>query len=179
MVRVRQNIGRACALLCASAVLFGSDSAIASGGGRNVPVGAPSDASSYSATLEQCTTSSNQLERSATVTGEIIAGAATTRMGMRIELQQRANDTEPFRTIVAPGLGDWRYSEPGVKLYKYVKQLTTLAAPASYRAIVRFRWLGAHGRLLKRAELRTATCEQPLLGPPAPPPASMSASSAR
>jgi hypothetical protein len=119
------------------------------------------DPSSYSATLEQCVPASDHLERSLTVTGEIVGGTGTAKMGMRVELQQRTSDVEPFRTIVAPGLGVWRYSEPGVKIYKYVKQITNLAAPASYRAVVRFRWLGAHGRALKRAELRTATCEQP------------------
>jgi hypothetical protein len=47
-----------------------------------------------------------------------------------------------------------------VKIYKYVKQITDLSSPAVYRAVVRFRWVGERGRVVKRAELHTARCEQ-------------------
>ena len=57
----------------------------------------------------------------------------------------------------------WRSSEPGVKIYKYVKQVTNLDAPAAYRAIVRFRWTGERGRVLKRDELHTPRCIEPTL----------------
>jgi hypothetical protein len=50
-----------------------------------------------------------------------------------------------------------------VKIYKYVKQVTNLGAPAAYRAVVRFRWLGEKGRALKHAELHTPRCQQPAL----------------
>ena len=84
-------------------------------------------------------------------------------MAMRIELQQRMRGEADFHTVLAPGLGVWRCSEPGVKIYKYVKQVTNLAAPAAYRALVRFRWLGESGHVLKRAELHTPRCLQPTL----------------
>ena len=57
----------------------------------------------------------------------------------------------------------WRGSDPGVKAYKYLKQVTNLSAPAFYRAVVRFRWLNARGHLIRRAERHTARCVQPAL----------------
>jgi hypothetical protein len=113
--------------------------------------------------LEQCATSTVQAERSATFTAQMTATGATQRMGMRIELQQRMRGESEFHMVLAPGFGVWRPSEPGVKIYKYVKQVTNLTAPAAYRALVRFRWLGDHGRVLKRAELHTPRCIQPIL----------------
>ncbi len=121
------------------------------------------DATPYSVTLEQCATSTVQAERSATFTAQMTATGATQKMGMRIELEQRLRGETEFHTVVAPGFGVWRSSEPGVKIYKYVKQVTNLDAPAAYRAIVHFRWLGERGHLLKRAELRTPHCLQPTL----------------
>jgi hypothetical protein len=120
----------------------------------------------YSATLEQCTSSTLPAQRSVTFSAQMTAVAGTQRMAMRIELQERAPSPAgdasqaPFRPVSAPGLGVWRSSEAGVKIYRYVKQITGLSAPATYRAVVRFRWLGARGRVLRRAALRTATCAQ-------------------
>ena len=37
--------------------------------------------------------------------------------------------------------------------------------PANYRALVRFAWVAADGRTVKRAKARTATCRQPDLRP--------------
>jgi hypothetical protein len=123
----------------------------------------PTDPTPYSVTLEQCATSTVQTERSATFIAQMSATGATQRMGMRIELQRRVHGETEFHTILAPGFGVWRSSEPGVKIYKYFKQVTNLTAPAAYRAIVHFRWLGEHGHVLKRAELHTTRCLQPAL----------------
>jgi hypothetical protein len=120
-------------------------------------------AAGYSVTLEQCVTSTVQIERSATFTAQMVATPATQKMALRFELQERMRGETDFHTVIAPGLGVWQRSEPGVKIYKYVKQVTNLAAPEAYRAIVRFRWSGEKGRVLKRAELRTQKCVQPTL----------------
>ncbi len=92
--------------------------------------------------IEQCVTSTVQLERSATFTAQMTATAATQKMAMRLELQQRLRGESEFHTLTAPGFGVWRVSEPGVKIYKYVKQVTNLDSPAAYRVLVRFRWSG-------------------------------------
>jgi hypothetical protein len=150
-------------LACALALLACAQVAFAQVGVRKTLTTTPSDGTPYSATLEQCATSTVQAERSATFTAQMTATSTTQRMGMRIELQQRLRGETAFHTVLAPGLGMWRSSEPGVKIYKYVKQVTNLAAPAAYRAVVRFRWLGDRGRVLKRAELHTPRCLQPML----------------
>jgi hypothetical protein len=115
-----------------------------------------------SANVELCVTSSVQAERSATFSGEMTATAGTGRMSMRIELQERLPGEAVFRTVAAPGLGGWRSSAPGVKVYRYIKQVTDLGAPAIYRAAVRFRWLTTRGKLIRALERHTQTCLEPV-----------------
>jgi hypothetical protein len=113
-----------------------------------------------SVTLEQCMSTGEQTDRSATFAGEMTAISGTARMAMRIEVQERMPGEELFHNVSAPGLGVWRGSEPGVKIYKYVKQVTNLSSPAIYRALVHFHWLDEEGRVIRRAERRTSKCEQ-------------------
>lgn len=152
-------------LTCALALLVCAQVALAQGvhpRGTIAIASAPSDGT-VSVTIEQCATSTVQAERSATFTAQMTATNTTQRMGMRIELQQRMSGDREFHTVLAPGFGVWRPSESGVKIYKYVKQVTNLTAPAAYRAVVRFRWLGERGHVIKRAELHTQRCLQPTL----------------
>ena len=131
-------------------------------GGATPPAGKPP----VSATLEGCTTSEEQSERTATFAGEMsmIPGAA--KMEMRIDVLERAPDEEDFHVIAAPGLGVWRWAAPGVKTYRYLKEVTNLAAPAYYRGSVRFRWVNAKGKQVKAYELRTPRCIQIPKGQP-------------
>jgi hypothetical protein len=139
------------------------------------PLAAQTDAAGdAAATVEQCVTTGEQADRSATFSAEMTALAGTARMAMRIEVQERMPGEELFRTVAAPGLGVWRGSASGVKIYQYVKQVTNLASPANYRALVRFRWLNDKGYVIRRAERHTPTCVQPAsetTPPPAPAPA--------
>jgi hypothetical protein len=125
------------------------------------PSGATGTAPNVSATLEQCVTAPAQSERSATFAGEMTAIPGTARMEIRVDLEERIPGEPQYHTVSAPGLGVWRGSDPGVKLYTHIQQVTDLAAPAFYRAAVRFRWLDAKGHLIKAEELRTPRCEQP------------------
>jgi hypothetical protein len=113
------------------------------------------------ATLEQCVTSVDQTERSATFSGEMTAVPGTARMAIRIDIEERMGSEEGFHTVNAPGLGVWRDSEARVKVYKYLKQVTNLSYPAVYRASVRFRWLSAKGHVIRRTERLTTKCGQP------------------
>ena len=91
------------------------------------PLAAQTDAAGgAAATVEQCVTTGEQTDRSATFSGEMTAIAGTARMAMRIEVQERLPGEELFHTVSAPGLGVWRGSAPGVKIYQYVKQVTNL-----------------------------------------------------
>ena len=124
--------------------------------------GASGSAPAVSGILEQCASTGEQANRSATFSGEMTAIGGTARMAMRIEVQELMPGEALFRTVNAPGLGVWRDSQSGVKIYKYVKQVTNLSSPAVYRALVRFHWLDAKGYVIKRAERHTPTCAQPV-----------------
>ena len=126
------------------------------------PLAAQTDAAgNAAATVEQCATTGEQTDRSATFSAEMTAVAGTARMAMRIEVQERLPGEELFHTVSAPGLGVWRGSAPGVKIYQYVKQVTNLSFPANYRALVRFHWLNSKGYAIRRAERHTLQCVQP------------------
>jgi len=114
-----------------------------------------------SAMLEQCVTAGAQAERSATFAGEMTAIGGPARMEMRIDVLEMMPGEAQFHTVSAPGLGVWRGSAAGVKIYTSINHVTNLSAPAFYRGAVRFRWLNAKGRLMKAMELSTPRCEQP------------------
>jgi len=93
-----------------------------------------------SATLEQCLTAGTQSERAATFAGEMASVPGSARLEMRIDVAQRLPAEVSYHTLSAPGLGVWRAAAAGVKVYRYLKQVTNLAGPAYYRGVVHFRW---------------------------------------
>jgi hypothetical protein len=129
----------------------------------------PQPKSPASATLEGCVTSAEQAERSATFAGEMTAIAGSAKMEMRIDVLERLPGELEFHLVTAPGLGVWRWAAPGVKTYRYLKQVTNLTAPADYRALVHFRWLSSKGKTLKILQLRTPRCSQTAPAPSEPP----------
>jgi len=147
------------ALLCALALPVGAGAAVPGQGPT------PSTKAPAAATLEQCVTAVEQVERSATFVGEMTAIPGTARMQMRIDVLERGPHAAAFRAISYPGLGQWLRAAPGVRTYKNLDKVTDLSAPAVYRAAVHFRWLNAKGRLIRAMELRTGRCQQP--APPA------------
>jgi hypothetical protein len=150
------------ALACAGALSAAVVPVTAQASARSAASTSSSARTSAAATLEQCVTASNQIERSATFVGEMTAVPGTTRMMMRIEVLERMPKEAFYRAISYPGLGAWLKASTGVKTYKNLNKVTDLAAPAAYRAAIHFRWVGAKGRTIKTLELRTPRCEQPL-----------------
>jgi hypothetical protein len=178
-MQVRGLIGasgrRSALALAASVVSLCSTGAQASAAGpTHAQRSARSSAPSASAVLEECLTSPLQAERSATFAGEMTAVAGTVRMAMRIDVDERMPEETTYHTVSAPGLGVWRLSDPRVKIYKYLKQVTNLSSPAVYRAVVRFRWLAPHGHVIKRAQRFTGSCVQPAMPSTSPPQAAPS-----
>jgi hypothetical protein len=158
---------RALAAAACALMLLGAGTASAQGAGESVAQATmPTAPGAVTATLEQCVASTVQAERSATFTGEMTAVAGAARMAMRVDLEERAPSELEFHPVTAPGLGVWRAADPKVKVYKYLKQVTNLAAPASYRGVVHFRWVNAKGHVIKRAERTTGRCLQPGSGMP-------------
>ncbi len=159
------GVRKLAAIACAFALSWVASAAVASGETTTTPGQPPEGASS--ASLVQCVTAAAPGERSATFSGEMTAIPGTVRMAMRFEVLERAQGETSFHTVIAPGLGAWRAADPGVKVYKYVKQVANLSAPAVYRAAIVFHWQGPHGHTIKRAEHMTHLCHQPQ--PPAVP----------
>jgi len=153
---------------CSASLLLGQASAALAGGHGRAAESSPGGKGALSsAALAQCVTAVPEVERSATFSGEMTAIPGTVRMAMRIDVQERMPAEAAFHTITAPGLGVWRVSDQKVRVYRYLKRVTNLHSPASYRALVRFRWLTARGRVLRHAERLTPRCLQP--ASPAPP----------
>jgi hypothetical protein len=148
------------------ALATGSGGALATGSGGALVTGsgggAPSASSGVdSVSLLQCLTSSQPAERSVTFAGEMTLIPGATRMSMRMELLEHSHGERGYRPVLAPGVGVWRTAQAGVKAYKHLEQFTDLSAPASYRVLISFRWLGAHGRVLRRDERRSPRCVEP------------------
>lgn len=125
--------------------------------------GAPttSPAPALSAGVEQCVTAGTQAARSVTFTGQMETVAGAHRMAIEIVVQEHTPEEAGFRTLTTAGLGSWQRSEAGVKIYKVRQAVTDLPAPASFRAIVRYRWLNEKGQVVRRDERRTPSCRQP------------------
>jgi hypothetical protein len=153
------------ALLLALAVSASAEPSLARSRAHGV---SPQGRAPASASLAECVSAASQEARAVTFAGEMTALPGTARMEMRIDVLERAPEESTFHRVAAPGLGVWRGSAPGVKAYRYLKQVTNLAAPAFYRGAIRFRWLNSHGRMISASELRTRACEQSLLSTPAP-----------
>lgn len=132
--------------------------------GSTAPSGQPGSSSASSlatATLEQCIVAVDPATRSATFNGQMSTVPGARRMAMQIAVQEEAPGDAAFHTLAAAGPSGWRRSEAGVKIYKYVRQVTDLPAPGAFRAIVQFRWFGEKGRVIRRAVRRTPVCAQP------------------
>ena len=79
---------------------------------------------------------------------------------------RRARPTSRAGTsCAAAGFGKWLTSNPGVGRYVYTKRVVELEAPASYRTLVRFRWLDADGDRVASAKSTSAACRQATCGP--------------
>jgi hypothetical protein len=113
------------------------------------------------AALAACETGPERDQRFAVFTGSMPAMAGTRRMAMRFDLQERRSDTARFRRVAAPKFGRWNRSRPGVGGFVFTKRVTRLEQGRWYRAVVRFRWIDARGRVQRTARRVTPVCHQP------------------
>ena len=88
-----------------------------------------------------------------------VKDAATLRM--RFTLQARKPGKKAFKKVAAPGFTGWTSAEPGTSRYVFTRRVEGLIGPARYRAMVRFRWLDADGKVLVSARRFSKTCRQP------------------
>jgi CARDB len=115
-----------------------------------------------SATLGACHFAPDKVNRYVEFDGQMAKVDGTHKMLMRFDLYGRRNALRRFAHLRAPGFGVWRTTaSSSVDIFRLRKQVTTLVAPYDYRAVISFRWLDAHGTIVKRARLRTPVCRQP------------------
>ena len=128
---------------------------------------APAHASAASSgvRLLGCESALDAAGRVATFEGRMRVRRGAKRMQMRFTLQTRSRESPSWRALPAAGFGRWLTSNSGVGRYVYTKRVVSLLAPASYRTIVRFRWLDADGDRLASSRSISAVCRQPDLRP--------------
>jgi hypothetical protein len=126
----------------------------------------PAAADAASVKVVGCVPALDPVERSATFDARVRAAGGSDRMQVRFTLQVRDDATGTrWRKLVATGFEEWLTSGAGVRRYTYTRTIQNLAAPASYRTVVRFRWLDADGLVLRSTRVTSATCRQPDLRP--------------
>lgn len=156
---MRGRPGRA-AIACGLALLASAPVADARAHAAPASSQIPASGTLDSVSLVQCLTSAQPAERSVTFAAEMTLIPSATRMSMRIELLEHAPGDGGYRPVQAPGVGVWRTADLGVKTYRHLEQFTDLSAPASYRALISFRWLGPHGRVIRHDERQSPRCTQ-------------------
>ena len=144
--RVAATSVLAVAALAAAPAAHADDVATALGGSRAV--------------LSTCHRAVEQGDRFMTVVAAMRTQPGAERLGIRFDLLQKL-PRDRYRHLKAPGLGVWNVSDARRPAYRYVKRIENLAAPASYRAVVRFRWYDDRGRTLRHVRRVTRSCRQP------------------
>ena len=112
------------------------------------------------ARLVSCDSALDPAGRLATFEGRMRTVRGTARMQMRFTLQTRAKEQVNWHALAAPGFGRWLTADPGVGRYVYTKRVVSLFAPASYRTVVRFRWLGRGGHRIASDRSTSPVCRQ-------------------
>ena len=80
---------------------------------------------------------------------------------MRFRLQISTPDEPAWTRLAVPGFSAWVTSDPGRTRYVYSKRVESLLAPAAYRVVTRFRWLDAHGAVVRSALVVSKPCRLP------------------
>ncbi|HEV8153467.1 MAG TPA: CARDB domain-containing protein [Solirubrobacteraceae bacterium] len=153
------------AAVCLAALWAGAVAPAQAAPAQTPPVPAAPAPPSLGATLASCVRSPDAAQRSASFTASMPALPGTRRMLLRFDLFQRVSAGEGFTPARVPRWGVWQRSRAGVAGFVFTKHVNGLQAPGEYRAVVRFRWLDARGRVQRTAQRRTRVCHQPDLRP--------------
>ena len=113
------------------------------------------------ASLAACEAGPAAAERFAVFTASMPALRGTQRMAMRFTLLSRRSGSTRWRASTASAFRRWHRSEPGRGGFVWTKRVEGLRENATYRAVVRFRWFGARGRLQREVARSTPLCAQP------------------
>lgn len=123
--------------------------------------GASGPPQTLTASVTACHADPLQANRYAIFASQMTAVSGTRTMAVEFALQERTSGASSFTNVNAPGFGAWVSSQPGVGIYTYDHEITSLPAPASFRVLVRARWLNRHRRVIHTEELLSPVCAQP------------------
>jgi hypothetical protein len=113
------------------------------------------------AKLTACSSGPLATDRTATFTGSMPTIKGTRRMWMRFDVLAHTSSAMAFAPLKVPGLGVWQKSVPGRPGgFVFNQRVQGLLAPGVYKAVVRFRWYGKGGKLLRTNARETAICKQ-------------------
>jgi hypothetical protein len=120
--------------------------------------GAQAGASSFArAALVSC----DREAREAVFEGRVLSFKKAAKMQLRFTLQASTPDDSRWRRIDAEGFGTWITAPPALVKYTYDKTVQNLLAPASYRAVVDFRWRDRRGKAVRTERAISPVCKQP------------------
>ena len=106
--------------------------------------------------------------RSFSDTAVIRTVPGTSREAVRFRLLRRPAKTTDWTAVHGPGLGTWLSKDfghhPG-DVWRVIHTVSDLSAPAAYRFLVSFRWIGSKGATLARSSRVSHNCFQPELRP--------------
>jgi hypothetical protein len=106
-------------------------------------------------------TSCDRDAREAVFEGRVLSFKKAAKMQLRFKLQALTPDDTRWRKIDAEGFGTWITVPAGLAKYTYDKTVQDLLAPASYRAVVDFRWRDRRGRTVRSERAISPVCKQP------------------
>jgi hypothetical protein len=113
-----------------------------------------------SATVTACATGAVDADRSATFSAVINAVPHTSTMSVSFDLYEKTSATSGFVSVTAPGFGVWQTSTRGIASFTANDNVVDLPAPASFRALVHYRWLNRRGHVIRRDARVTPACVQ-------------------
>jgi CARDB len=124
------------------------------------PAVAGAQAPPLRAKVSACSTGPLPTDRTAAFTGSMPAIKGVKRMWMRFDVLART--AKGYAPLKAPGLGVWQKSAPGRAAgFVFTQRVQALPSPGAFKAVVRFRWYGMGGKLLRSATRETPICKQP------------------
>jgi hypothetical protein len=109
------------------------------------------------ARVVECARADTAAEPEAIFKGTMHRVAGADHMAMRLTLQARVAPA-PWAALKAPGLGVWRPSHIGVRVFAYSQRVLALADSSSYRVAIAYRWYDARGNVIKRASRKSPPC---------------------
>jgi len=98
--------------------------------------------------------------REAVFEGQMRVYRKAPKMQMRFTLQASTPEAPKWRKVEVPDFSEWITAPANLGKYTYDKTVQDLLAPASYRAVVDFRWRDRRGKTLRGERAISPVCKQ-------------------